>query len=141
MGNCCLSLRCHRATWHTASERDGSPWHCHTLTHGSSLHAVLEPAKNTALVLKPCCCHPCQVVLAGLAQLPDSAYLHIIYASLQAVLLNDPSVGLDLLAWAVFVMLLSFDRFRQLVCVLHRCGGGAEAGGCGGAAGSVEIRC
>ena len=34
-----------------------------------------------------------KVVQAGLIQFPDSAFLNIVYASLQAVLLNDPSVG------------------------------------------------
>jgi len=34
-----------------------------------------------------------KVVQAGLMQFPDSAFLNIVYASLQAVLLNDPSVG------------------------------------------------
>ena len=34
-----------------------------------------------------------KVVQAGLMQFPESAFLNIVYASLQAVLLNDPSVG------------------------------------------------
>ncbi len=34
-----------------------------------------------------------KVVQAGLLQFPNSALLNIVYASLQAALLNDPSVG------------------------------------------------
>ena len=34
-----------------------------------------------------------KVVQAGLMQFPNSAFLNIVCASLQAVLLNDPSVG------------------------------------------------
>jgi hypothetical protein len=33
-----------------------------------------------------------KAVQAGLVQFPDSAFLNVVYASLQAVLLNDPSV-------------------------------------------------
>ncbi|GAB4819764.1 hypothetical protein N2152v2_006810 [Parachlorella kessleri] len=36
-----------------------------------------------------------KVVQAGLLQFPDSAFLNIVYASLQAVLLNDPSGGVN----------------------------------------------
>ena len=47
----------------------------------------VAPYRLTAIPCAPACCPQ-----AGLIQFEDSALLNIVYASLQAVLLNDPSV-------------------------------------------------